>query len=106
LLWGTDNARYVKTSPGIGIAAAQWLVAQDPMIVGADNWGVEVVPNPDPQASQPVHQIMVVVNGVLLIENMKLDDLAATGASEFALMVQPLKIQGATGSSVAPFAAR
>jgi kynurenine formamidase len=96
----------VKTNPGIGIAAAQWLVSQDPMIVGSDNWGVEVVPNPDPEVSQPVHQIMVVVNGVLLIENMKLDELSAKGAHEFALMVQPLKIQGATGSTVAPFAAR
>ena len=45
-LWGKDNARYVKTCPGIGIAAAQWLVAKDPMLLGADNWPVEVAPNP------------------------------------------------------------
>src|SRR4029450_8305173 len=56
-LWGQDNARYVKSAPGIGVGAAEWLAKQDPMLVGSDNWGVEVVPNPDPQLNQPVHQI-------------------------------------------------
>jgi len=32
--------------------------------------------------------------------------VAARRAYEFALMVQPLKIQGGTGSTVAPIAAR
>ena len=60
-LWAKDNARYVKTCPGIGLAAAAWLATQDPMLVGADNWPVEVGPNPDPQLSLPVHQFMLVV---------------------------------------------
>jgi kynurenine formamidase len=37
---------------------------------------------------------------------MKLEDLAARGAYEFAFVVQPLKIQGGTGSTVAPVAIR
>ena len=55
-LWNVDNARYVKTSPGLGVAAAEWLAAQDPLLVGSDNWPVEVAPNPDPDLSLPVHQ--------------------------------------------------
>jgi hypothetical protein len=35
---------------------------------------------------------------------MKLDELAAKRVYEFALIVAPLKIQGATGSTVAPIA--
>jgi kynurenine formamidase len=105
-LWGKDNARYLKTNPGIGTAAAQWLAGQDPMLVGSDNWSVEVAPNPDASLSLPVHQIMLVVNGIHLLENMKLDALAAAGAHEFALILQPLKIQGGTGSTVAPVAVR
>ena len=104
--WGKDNARYVKTNPGIGIAAAQWLAQQNPMLVGADNWSIEVAPNPDASLSLPVHQIMLVVNGIHLLENLKLDALAAAGAYEFALILQPLKIQGGTGSTVAPVAVR
>jgi kynurenine formamidase len=105
-LWNKDNARYVRSNPGIGIAASEWLVKQDPMLVGADNWSVEVAPNADPQASQPIHQIMLPVHGVHLIENLRLEDLAMNRIYEFAFIVQPLKIQGGTGSTVAPVAIR
>jgi kynurenine formamidase len=105
-LWGKDNARYVKSCPGIGVAAAEWLAKQDPMLIGSDNWPVEVAPNPDPQISLPVHQILLVVNGIHILENLKLDDLVAKRVSEFAFMMQPLKIQGGTGSTVAPIAVR
>jgi kynurenine formamidase len=105
-LWAKDNARYVKSCPGIGIAAAEWLVKQDPMIVGSDNWPVEVAPNPDSQLSLPVHQIMLVVNGIHLLENMKLEDVAAKRVWEFAFVMQPLKMQGFSGSTVAPVAIR
>jgi kynurenine formamidase len=105
-LWGEDNTRYQIKRPGIGIAAAEWLAAQDPILVGADNAGVEITPNPDPELSLPVHQIMLVVNGIHLLENLKLDELAARNAYEFALIVEPLKIEGGTGSTVAPIAIR
>jgi kynurenine formamidase len=71
-LWAKDNARYMKGGPGIGVAAAEWLARQDPMLVGSDNVPVEISPNPD----------------------------------EFAFMMQPLKLKGATGSTVAPIAVR
>jgi kynurenine formamidase len=105
-LWGEDNARYQVRRPGIGIAAAEWLAMHDPILVGADNAGVEIAPNPDPELSLPVHQVLLVVHGIHLLENLKLDELAAQGAYEFALIVEPLKIQGGTGSTVAPIAIR
>ena len=76
------------------------------MLVGSDNGAVEVTPNPDPQLAGPVHQIFLVVNGIHLLENLRLDELAARQAHEFALVVEPLKIQGGTGSTVAPVAIR
>jgi kynurenine formamidase len=105
-LWGKDNARYVKSCPGIGVAAAEWLVKQDPMLLGSDNWPVEVAPNPDKEISLPVHQITLVVNGIHLLENMKLDELAAKQVYEFAFVMQPLKAKGFSGSTVAPTAIR
>lgn len=105
-LWGKDNARYVKSTPGLGVAAAEWVAKQDPLLVGADNWPVEVSPNPDPNLSLPGHQIFLVVNGIHILENMKLDELAAKKVYEFALSLQPLKISGASGSTVAPAAIR
>ena len=105
-LWGKENARYMKTNPGLGAAAAEWLARQDPLLVGADTAPINVTPSPDPQLSNPVHQIMLVVYGIHLLENLRLDEVAAQGAQEFALMVQPLKLVGATGSTVAPVAIR
>ncbi len=102
--WDTDGERFSSNGPGIGLPAGQWLVTQDPMLVGADNVPVEVSPNPDPELSTPVHQIMLVINGIHLVERMKLDELAAAGVYEFAFVVQPLKLKGATGSTVAPAA--
>ncbi|PYM92396.1 MAG: cyclase [Candidatus Rokuibacteriota bacterium] len=105
-LWGKDNARYMRSGPGIGAPAAEWIAKQDPMLVGADNVPVEVNPNPDKEVSLPVHQIMLVVNGIHLLENLKLDELVAKRVHEFAFVMQPLKLQGFTGASVAPIAIR
>jgi len=103
-LWGRDAPRFLGRAPGIGVAAAQWLVTQDPMIVGSDNQPVEIQPNPDAAISLPIHQIMLVVNGIHLLERMNLEELAEREVYEFAFVIQPLKIQGATGSTVAPAA--
>jgi len=74
--------------------------------MGADTAPVEVSPNPDPKLSLPVHQIALVVNGIHLLENLKLDELASKQVYEFAFIMQPLKAQGFTGSTVAPVAVR
>src|SRR5207302_28168 len=83
----------------VGVAAAEWLAKQDPLLVGSDNWPVEVSPNPDKDLSLPVHQIFLVVNGIHILENLKLDELVAKRVHEFAFTMQPLKIYGASASS-------
>jgi len=103
-LWGKDNARYTKSNPGIGVKAGEWLIAKDPMLLGSDNTPVEVAPPADPMLSGPIHQMALVINGVHLLEHLKLDELAAKGVHEFAFILQPLKLEGATGSTVAPIA--
>jgi kynurenine formamidase len=103
-LWGVDNAKYATSSPGIGVAAAEWLAKQNVLLIGGDTAPVEILPNPDKQLDLPVHQIALVVNGFFLLENLKLDELAAKGVYEFAFMVEPLKLRGGTGSTVSPIA--
>ncbi len=105
-LWNVDNVTYNKDTPGIGAPAAEWLAQQDVMLIGADTFAVEAFPNADKNVSLPVHQIALVVNGIFLLENLKLDELAAAKAYEFAFIVQPLKVKGGTGSTVAPVAVR
>lgn len=105
-LWGKDNARYMGPNPGLGAPAAEWLAKQDPMLIGEDTAPINVTPNSDPKVSNPVHQITLVFYGIHLLENLRLDELAAARAYEFALVVQPLKLVGASGSTVAPIAIR
>ena len=105
-LWGEDNVRYFRTQPGLGVGAAEWLAGRSPMIVGSDSCCIEVNPNPDPNLSSPVHQILLVSHGIYLIESLKLDELVEKQVHEFAFIVEPLKLTGATGSSVAPVAVR
>jgi kynurenine formamidase len=104
-LMGKENERYGSLNPGIGIAAGKWLLAQDPIMIAADTCCVEVRPS-EPGHSLPIHAMMLIHNGIYLLENLELEKLAASGATEFAFIVQPLKLKGATGSTVAPIAIR
>ena len=57
-LMGKENQRYGSVNPGIGIAAAQWLVGQAPMMIAAANCCVEVRPS-EPPHNLPVHAMML-----------------------------------------------
>jgi kynurenine formamidase len=105
-LWMKDNARFVESAPGIGLAAAQFLVDKEVVVVGSDTWGVEVMPNPDSSLSAPVHQLLIARNGIYLHENLITDALARDSVYEFAYMFAPLRLKGATGSPGNPIAIR
>jgi kynurenine formamidase len=105
-LWMKDNPRFVESAPGIGIAAAQFLADKEVVVVGADTWGVEVMPNPDSSLSAPVHQLLIARNGIYLHENLITDALARDSVYEFAYMYAPLRLKGATGSPGNPIALR
>jgi kynurenine formamidase len=105
-LWMKDNARFVESAPGIGLAGAQFLVDKEVVVVGADTWGVEVMPNPDSSLSAPVHQLLIARNGIYLHENLITEALARDSVYEFAYMFAPLRLKGATGSPGNPIAVR
>ncbi|MDE1853999.1 MAG: cyclase family protein [Thaumarchaeota archaeon] len=102
--WKTDNQRYLSSMPGIGVQAANWLAGEGVVAVGSDTQSVEVEPNENPSEDGVVHQILITKNGVHLIENMKLGELASARAYEFLFVCAPLKIRGGTGSPVHPIA--
>ena len=86
--------------PGINLDAARWLSDQGIAMVGSDNFGVEVMPNP----SIPVHCHMLVDHGIHLIEILMLEELSQTRTYEFLFVCLPLKLRGGTGSPVRPVA--
>ena len=103
-LAGKDNERYGRSSPGLSVAAGEWIARQDPMLVAADNCCIEARP-PTPSLNA-IHSIFLIQHGIHLLENLKLESLVAARAYEFAFVVQPLKLKGATGSTVVPVAIR
>jgi kynurenine formamidase len=105
-LWMKDNAKFGATEPGIGLAAGQMLVDAEVVVVGADTWGVEIMPNPDPSLSAPVHQLFLARNGIYLHENLITAELARDNVYEFMYSYAPLRLKGATGSPGNPIAIR
>ncbi|MEJ2312073.1 MAG: cyclase family protein [Gemmatimonadales bacterium] len=102
-----DNAaRYNQNPPGIGLEVARWVVDRRASMVGSDSWTTEVVPNPDPALSFPVHQVLIPENGIHNLENMVLDEIAEAGVYEFLFIFTPLPLVGATGSPGRPLAIR
>ncbi|HJS84704.1 MAG TPA: cyclase family protein [Acetobacteraceae bacterium] len=102
--FGVDNTRYLKGEPGLDVPAARWLTERGVAAIGCDNMAVEVLPNPDPALSMPVHQHALAEAGVYLVENLALEALAASGMRAFCLVLLPIKFKGATGSPVRPVA--
>jgi kynurenine formamidase len=103
-LWNNDNATFVKGEPGLGIPAAKWFVEKQVVLIGADTWAVEVVPNADSSLAFPVHQELLAKNGIHIHENLDTAALAADGVSTFCYIMLPLLIKGATGSPGRPIA--
>ena len=104
--WMTDNDRYGTTEPGIGMEAGQYLVDKKIVMLCSDNWGIEVVPNPDETLAFPVHQLFIVKHGIYNLENIITEELAAAKVYEFAFSFAPLRLKGATGSPGNPIAIR
>ena len=92
------DPHYAESSPGLGLAAAKWLTSNGVIALGADNHAVEVLPNEVEGIVFPVHQHTLVSQGVYLIENLKLDELAQKQLYETTMILLPTKYRGATGS--------
>ncbi|HXZ02349.1 MAG TPA: cyclase family protein [Stellaceae bacterium] len=99
-----QNALYNSGEPGLGEAAAKWLVEQKVILVGADTWAVEVIPGENPTKAFSVHQILITDNGIHIIENVRTDlladEVAASKRSTFFLNMTVPKAVGLTGNFV------
>ena len=104
LQWPAQNAAYNKSDPGIGKAAADWHVSQKVVLVGADTWGVEVIPGEEESIAFPVHSTLITDNGIHIVENVRTDLIAAeaakSGRATFFLNMTVPKAVGLTGTFV------
>jgi kynurenine formamidase len=104
-LWG-EPERYNDSPAGIGLEVARWVARNNATMIGSDSWTSEVVPNPNPELVFPVHQELLVKNGIFNLENLRLEELAAEETWEFLFVFSPVPFKGATGSPGRPIAIR
>jgi len=97
-LWMKDNDQYNKGCPGPGATVAKWLAERKVVCVGGDTWPVEAVPGENPRRPFECHVIWIAMNGIYIIENQYLEDLAKDQVYEFAWSFNPLPTKGGTGS--------
>lgn len=101
-----DREKYVGFRPGPGEEAARWLADKSVFLAGADQLTFEVAP--EEGTIFPCHRILLADHGIYIVENMNLEELGAVlaekGSYEFALVVNPPRIRGATGAAINAFA--
>jgi len=113
--WGryfSENPALYKgdNAAGVGVTGARWLIDRGARVVGNDTLTFEVRPPVSfpPEVPQfqvfPVHMLVIADNGVNIIENFQLEEIAAAKEYEFLLVVPPLKMRGGTGSALRSFA--
>ena len=91
-------------APGPDVSAAQWLVDRSPRIVGGETIAFEQIEPGRGHALLPVHRMLLVEAGINIVETMRFTDLLNTDVAEFALLLAPLKLAGATGAPTRPIA--
>jgi kynurenine formamidase len=106
-LWPDAEALAAHRTPGPDVSVARWLLDRGVVAAGSDTETFEVQPAPDPGPEgnpQPVHNALLIENGVYILESVDLEEIARRKVYEFCFVALPVKIRGATGSMVDPVA--
>lgn len=90
--------------PGVTGPASEWLVSKGVIAAGTDTVAFDQILTGDRKFERPAHRILILQNGVHIIELLDLEELAAAKVKEFLFILSPLKLVGATGSPIRPLA--
>jgi kynurenine formamidase len=105
VLIGKDDKRYSAAEPGLGVEGAKYLVGKGVVAIGADTWGLEVLPFESKNVFE-VHQILLPMNGTYILENMNTADLAKDKAYEFLFVLGTARFKGGVQGMINPVAIR
>ena len=101
-----DPAAWVSAEPGQTEEVASYLASKNIVAVGADTWGVDVVPPPDQTRPFQGHVILLKENGIYILETMNTGPLVRDGAFEFLFVLGHAKVRGAVQMIINPIAIR
>ncbi len=101
---GSDPKAWVSGEPGAAEDTSEWLASKNVMAVGADNWGLEVVP-PEKEGRPFIgHVTLLKENGIYILETMNTGQLAREGVTEFMFVLGQARIRGAVQMIINPVA--
>lgn len=103
-LLGKDNKRFVSVNPGLGREGAKYLASLEVAMVGADTANFEVIPFEKDAGIYEVHQILLALNGIHILENMNTEEMARDRAWEFLFTLGPARITGGVQAIINPIA--
>jgi len=101
----TNEAIYLNAA-GVAKSGNIWAADKRVVAVGADNMAWDSMLERDPETNMMLfgHAHLLVTHGIHIIENLDLEELAASGHRVFSFVGVPLKFRGATGSPIRPLA--
>ncbi|MGE0340788.1 MAG: cyclase family protein [Xanthobacteraceae bacterium] len=86
--------------PGPDEAATRWMIDRGATLFGSDTPGFECLPTP----GKSVHALLLVDEGIHIIENLNLAELVERKIHRAFLIILSLRIAGSTGSPIRPIA--
>jgi Putative cyclase len=89
-----DAKAFMAGEPGLGKEGAEYLVSKEVVAIGADQWGLEVIPFEKGVGVFEVHQILLPRSGTYILENMNTGPLVADKAWEFMFVLGHARIKG------------
>ena len=95
---------WVAAEPGQSEEVAHYLASKNVVAVGADTWGLDVVPPPDPDRPFQGHIILLKENGIFILEVMNTGPLVDDDVLEFLFVLGPARLRGAAQMIVNPIA--
>lgn len=105
-LIGSDNKRFGAAGPGLGVEGAKYLASLGVAMVGADTWALEAIPFEKDAGVFQVHQTLLALNGIYVLENMHTEELVKDQAWEFLFTLGAPRITGAVQAIINPVAIR
>jgi kynurenine formamidase len=95
---------WVSGEPGILPDAAEYLASMNVMAVGADTWGVDVVPAPEGGKVFYSHVILLRDHGIYILETMDTGRLVEQDVNEFMFVLGQAKVRGTVQMIINPIA--
>lgn len=103
-LLGKDNKRFISVNPGLGRDGARYLASLEVAMIGADTSNFEVIPFEKDAGVYEVHQILLALNGIHILENMNTEEMVKDQAWEFLFTLGPARITGGVQAIINPIA--